>query len=219
MALKALIFDLDGTLANTDAVHFPTWMEVLRPHGIEVGREFYEDRLAGRVNIDVVDDLLPNLSAQERRKVVENEEDGSRRRMEEIGPLPGLHKLLEKARKHDLHLALVTNSVEEDADQILGPLGLQDTFDRVVYPKEVEETKPAPHPYEAALERLDVGPDEALAFEDSTTGIESAVEVGIATVGLAHTNDPEELLDAGVELVIGDFADRALYDLLDGKLG
>ncbi len=215
--LKALLFDLDGTLANSDSVHFPTWIEVLRPYGIEVTREFYEERLGGRVNTDVVDDLLPDLTAGERQSLVEAEEQGSRRRTREIGPIPGLLDLLEEGRRRDLRIALVTNSVEEDADQILTPLGLEDAFDPVVYPSEVSEAKPSPAPYDEALERMGIEPGEALAFEDSLTGAKAAVEAGVHTVGIVRSQDIGELKEAGVELVIGDFLDRALYRLIEDR--
>lgn len=214
--LKALIFDLDGTLCNTDAVHFPTWMEVLRSHGIDVDREFYEDSLSGRVNADVVDDILPDLSSEDRETLIKNEEDRSRSRTGEIGPLPGLWTLIEEGRKRDLRLTLVTNSKEEDAHQILDPLQLDGVFDPIVFPKEIEESKPAPDPYEEALKRLGISPDEALAFEDSVTGVESAVKAGVPVVGIARVYGPSELLDAGADLIIGDFADRALYERLSG---
>ena len=214
--LRALIFDLDGTLCNTDAVHFPTWMEVLRPHGIEVDRELYDNQLSGRVNADVVDDVLPDLSSEEREDLIKAEEDRSRWRTGEIGPLPGLWDLIEVGRERDLWLTLVTNSREEDAHQILDPLQLDGVFDPVVFPKEIEESKPAPDPYEEALERLGISPDEAIAFEDSVTGVESATKAGVPVVGIARVYGPTELLDAGADLVIGDFADHALYERLDG---
>lgn len=213
--LKALLFDLDGTLCNTDAVHFPAWMEVLRPHGIEVTREFYDERLAGRINSDVVDDLLPELSEEERRRLIEDEEKSSRERTAQIGPLPGLLALLEEGEKRGLALALVTNSVEADAGQILEPLELDGTFDPMVYPSEVGASKPEPAPYLEVLDRLEIKAEEALAFEDSVTGAEASRAAGIPTVGVSSVHTPEELKESGVRLVIGDFADRALYDLLN----
>lgn len=213
--LKALLFDLDGTLANTDAVHFPAWMEVLRPHGIEVTREFYDERLAGRVNADVVDDVLPDLSEEERRKLIEDEEERSRDRAAQIGPLPGLRSLLNEERRRGLTLALVTNSVQADADQILEPLEFGGAFDPVVYPSEVSASKPDPAPYLEILDRMGIEAGEALAFEDSVTGAEASRAAGIRTVGISSAHTPEELKEAGVELVIGDFEDRALYSLLE----
>lgn len=215
--LKALLFDLDGTLANTDAVHFPTWMEVLRPHGIEVTREYYDERLSGRVNADVVDDVLPDLSEEERCQLISDEEKRSRERAAQIGPLPGLRELLDEGRRRGLTLALVTNSVEADADQILSPLDLDGTFDPVVYPSEVSASKPEPASYLEVLDRLEIEADEALAFEDSVTGAEASRAAGIRTVGISSAHTPEELKAAGVDLVVGDFADQALYELLDDR--
>lgn len=215
--LKAILFDLDGTLANTDAVHFPTWMEVLRPYDIEVNREFYEERLSGRPNTEVIDDLLPDLSDEERSKLIEAEEEKSRHRTKEIGALPGLGALLEEGRKRDLVIALVTNSVEEDANQILYPLGLENAFDPVVFPSEVGDSKPSSLPYDEALERIGITPEEAVAFEDSVTGVGAAVAAGIPVVAVARSEDPKDLREAGVDLVVGDFTDEALYEFLDSR--
>ena len=211
------MFDLDGTLVNTDAVHFPTWMEVLRPHGIEVTREYYDERLSGRVNADVVDDVLPHLSEEEHRQLVSDEEERSRERAAHIGPLPGLRELLDEGRRRGLTLALVTNSVEADADQILEPLDLGGAFNPVVYPSEVSAGKPDPAPYLEVLDRLEIEAGEALAFEDSVTGAEASRAAGIRTVGISSAHTPEELKAAGVDLVVGDFADQALYELLDDR--
>ncbi|MGF1472636.1 MAG: HAD family hydrolase [Rubrobacteraceae bacterium] len=215
--LKALLFDLDGTLANTDAVHFPTWMEVLRPYGIEVTREFYDERLAGRVNSEVVDDVLPDLSDDERQKLIDTEEERSRDRAAQIGPLPGLVPLLDEGRERGLTLALVTNSIHADAQQILKPLELEDAFDPIVYPSEVSQSKPEPEPYLEVLDRLGIAGDEGVAFEDSVTGAKASCAAGIPTVGISAAHTPEELKEAGVDLVLGDFADQALYDFLDDR--
>ena len=211
---KALLFDLDGTLSNTDAVHFPNWIEVLRPYGVEVTRELYEEKLSGRVDREAVEDILPHLSAEEMDELLEREELRARQRSSEIGPLPGLRGLIEAGRRRGLPLALVTNSNEEDAGEILQPLGLHGAFDPVVYPQDGEDSKPAALPYEQALESLGLSAEEVVAFEDSVTGACSAVEAGIPTVGITSGHTPEELLEAGVGIVIGDFMDPALYDFL-----
>ena len=211
---KALLFDLDGTLSNTDAVHFPNWIEVLRPYGVEVTRELYEEKLSGRVDREAVEDVLPDLSDEEVDELLEREELRARQRSSEIGPLPGLRGLIEAARRRGLPLALVTNSTVEDAGEILQPLGLHGAFDCLVHPQDAEEDKPAALPYERALEELNLAAEEVVAFEDSPTGARSAVEAGITTVGITTGHPPEDLIEAGVEIVVGDFMDPALYDFL-----
>jgi HAD superfamily hydrolase (TIGR01509 family) len=214
MLYQALLFDLDGTLAETDSLHLPTWVDVLRPYGIEVDEEYYKARISGRSNSKIVEDLLPDLSAEDRRDLAEAKEASFRKHAGELEPLPGLLDFMEEAKDRGLSLALVTNAPEENVEAILLALDLGVFFDELVLSDEVGPVKPDPAPYKAALERLGVGPDEALAFEDSTSGIASAVGASIPTVGIASTQAAETLEEAGAFMVAEDFADPKLRELL-----
>jgi HAD superfamily hydrolase (TIGR01509 family) len=214
MLYQALLFDLDGTLAETDSLHLPTWVDVLRPYGIEVDEEYYKARISGRSNSKIVEDLLPDLSAEDRRDLAEAKEASFRKHAGELEPLPGLLNFMEEAKDRGLSLALVTNAPEENVEAILLALDLGVFFDELVLSDEVGPVKPDPAPYKAALERLGVGPDEALAFEDSTSGIASAVGASIPTVGIASTQAAETLEEAGAFMVAEDFADPKLRELL-----
>jgi HAD superfamily hydrolase (TIGR01509 family) len=213
--LKALLLDLDGTIAETDSLHRPTWVEVLRPHDIEVDEEFYRERISGRANAEIVRDLLPDLSDDEGREIFEAKEAAFRERAMELEPLPGLLDFLELGREQGLSIVLVTNAPKENVEAILLALELKTYFDAVVLSDEVGAVKPDPAPYRAALKKLDIEPEEALAFEDSTSGIASAVGAGIPTVGIASTQDPAKLLEAGAFTTAPDFADRELRRMLD----
>ncbi len=210
----ALLFDLDGTLAETDSLHLPTWVAVLRPYGIEVDEEFYRESISGRNNLKIVEELLPALSAEEGRKLAEAKEASFRERTVELEPLPGLLAFMQEGRDRDLSLALVTNAPQENVEAILLALELGEFFDEVVLSDEVGPVKPDPAPYRAALEKLRVTPEEALAFEDSTSGISSSVAAGIPTVGIASTQERETLLQAGAFSVVRDFTDPELERLL-----
>ncbi len=213
---RVLLFDLDGTLAETDSLHLPTWVEALLPHGIEVDETFYRDNISGRANAEIVGNLLPNLSAREGREIVETKEAGFRERAGDLEPLPGLLDFLEGAKERGLRTALVTNAPEENVGAVLLALGLEDFFDAVVPAEEVRAAKPDPEPYRTALERLGAGPEGALAFEDSVSGIASAVGAGIPTVGIASTQRPERLRQAGAFVVAEDFTDPDLRALIQG---
>jgi len=210
------LFDLDGTLVDTHAIHLATWLEVLRPHGIDVDMDLYKQTLNDRPNGEVVDELLPDLSGEEREELLEREAEGYRNRIAETGAIAGLRGLLEEGRNRGLGLALVSNAPKADARRSLGALGLDDAFEPMVFAEEVGAEKPDPAPYEAALERLGVRAQEALAFEDSPSGAGGAVRAGIPVVGVVSTTHaPDEMREAGAEFVVGDFADRALYERLD----
>ena len=212
---QALLFDLDGTLAETDSLHLPTWVDVLHPYGIEVDEEFYRERISGRSNSKIVEDLLPALSTEEGRRLADAKEASFRERAGELEPLPGLLDFLREGQRSGLRLVLVTNAPEANVEAILLALELKEFFDEVVLSDEVGPVKPDPAPYRAALDRLNVLPEEALAFEDSTSGIASAVGAGIPTVGIASTQTPETLEGAGAFMVAEDFTDPELRELLN----
>ena len=212
---RALLFDLDGTLAETDSLHLPTWVDVLGPYGIEVDERFYKDSLSGRSNSKIVQDLLPCLSAEEGRKLADAKEASFRERAHELEPLPGLLDFMKEGKSRGISLALVTNAPEENVEAILLALELKEFFDEVVLSDEVGPVKPDPAPYKAALDKLGISPEKALAFEDSTSGIASSVAAGIPTVGIASTQEPETLEEAGAFMAAKDFTGLEIRRLLD----
>jgi HAD superfamily hydrolase (TIGR01509 family) len=215
--LKALLFDLDGTLADTTAVHYETWVEVLEPYGYNVTWDFYRDRISGRLTPEVVADLFPNLSDEEAQEMAEKKEAQFREQAGSLEPLPGLLDLVEKGRERGMGIALVTNAPKENVFAVLNILGLGDAFEPVVIAEELGVGKPDPGPYQAALEALSISADEAVAFEDSPSGIASSVDAGIPTVGIASVHDPEDLEELGVDLVARDFADPKLETFIDSR--
>lgn len=215
--LKALLFDLDGTLADTNSVHRWSWAEALRPHGYDITWDFYRDSISGRLTPEIVSDLLPDFSPEEGQELVEAKEADFRERAETIEPLSGLLDFVAKGREKGLKISLVTNAPEENVVAMLRVLGLEGAFEPVILADEVGAGKPDPAPYTAALEALSIFANEAVAFEDSPTGIVSSVAAGIPTVGIASTHDPEDLEELGVDLVVPDFADPKLEAFIEGR--
>ncbi len=211
---KALFFDLDGTISDTDAIHLANWLELLRPHGIDVDMNLYKEKLSSGSTEEILDELLPDIPPEEKKELIGREESGYRSRMTQAGPITGLGNFIEEARSRGISVALVSNAPKEDARNSLEGLGLKDAFEPMIFAEDVGVEKPDPAPYEAALEELGISPEEALAFEDSPSGIGGAVEAGIPVVGLSSTHGPDELREAGAEFVVGDFSDRALYEKL-----
>ena len=215
--LKALLFDLDGTLAETDSVHHPAWADLLRPHGYDVDWAFFKENFSGRLNPDIVKDLLPGLSEEEGRAMVEAQEAGFRERAAALEPLPGLVDFIEWGSNRGLAVALVTNAPRENVLAVLRALGLDEAFDPIILADEVGIGKPDPAPYLAALAALGIRAGEALTFEDSPSGIASSIGAGIPTVGVASTKEPGELGRLGVALVVHDFTDPGLRAFVETR--
>jgi len=195
-------------------LHLPTWVDVLEPYGVEVDEEFYRESISGRNTSEIVRDLLPELSDEENRSVGDAKEARFRERAPELEPLFGLVDFIDRGRERGMKIALVTNAPEENVEAILLALELRDLFDTVVLADDVEAVKPDPAPYRAALNRIGVRAEEALAFEDSVSGISSSVAAGVPTVGITSSQDPQRLLDAGAFMTAEDFTDAHLRALL-----
>ena len=213
---RALLFDLDGTLAETDSLHLPTWVDALEPYGVEVDEEFYKQSISGRSTSEIIRDLLPDLGDQEGRSLGDAKEARFRERASELEPLPGLADFVERGRERGMRIGLVTNAPGENVEAILLALKIRELFDTVVLADEVEAVKPHPAPYEAALRKTGIAAEEALAFEDSVSGISSSVAAGVPTVGITSSQNPERLLDAGAFMTAGDFTDPRIRALIHG---
>lgn len=213
---RALLFDLDGTISETDSVHHPAWAEILRPHGYEVDWNFYRENISGRLNPEIVAEFMEDLSDEEGREAIEEKEADFRGRVDELVALPGLREFIEHGREAGMEVSLVSNAPKPNALAVLEALDLTGAFDPVVLAEEAGAGKPDPAPYLAALKKLGMDVGEALAFEDSPSGIRSAVAAGVPTVGVASTHDPEKLKQAGAFVVVEDFSDSGLSAMIFG---
>ncbi len=209
--LKAILFDLDGTLANTDPLHFKIWQDLLREQGIEMDRDTYKSKISGRQNPEIIQDLLPHLSSTESDQFAEYKEQLFREQALNLEPLPGFLELLEWIEHRPLKTAVVTNAPLKNADFMLKALNLKERFKTVVLGEEMTAGKPDPAPYQFCLEQLEIQASEAIVFEDSPSGIRSATGAGIDTIGVASTHAPEQLKQLGVSLVIDDFHDVEMW--------
>jgi beta-phosphoglucomutase len=217
--LGALVFDMDGTLADSDPVHLLAFRELLAAHGIPMDEETYRRRLSGRTNEAIFAELFPHHPESERGRLADEKEAIFRRRAPELAPLAGLPELLDWAESRSLPLGLVTNAPAENVTHTLEALGIASRFAVRVLGSEVARPKPDPLPYLTALDRLGVPPGQAIAFEDSLAGVRSARAAGIFTVGVLTGQSASDLRAAGADLPVRDFADPALWAILAERAG
>ncbi|NEP86073.1 MAG: HAD family phosphatase [Okeania sp. SIO2C2] len=213
--LKAILFDLDGTIVNTDPLHFQVWKEILNNYGIVIDHNSYKEKISGGTNPTILKKLLPHLSDTEVEELADYKEAKFREMATNLEPMPGLLEFIEWVKKQKLQKAVVTNAPPENAEFMLDVLQLTETFPLVILGGVMTVAKPDPAPYKLCLEKLEISPEEAIVFEDSRSGIKSAVGAGIYIVGVASTHEPESLLEVGASIVINDFSDEKLQQLLD----
>jgi HAD superfamily hydrolase (TIGR01509 family) len=216
--LTGILFDLDGTLANTDPIHFAVWQDILTYYKIEIDGAFYRQRILGKTNAEIIKDILPELSLEAAWQLATEKEQRYRQLSGTLQPMPGLPKIIELTESAALKKAVVTNAPKENATHMLDTLRLTYVFPTVILAEDAPPGKPDPAPYLLALERLAIDSSEAIAFEDSTTGIQAARGAGIYTIGITSTHSAKHLRQAGANMAIKDFNSQRLWELLDKKM-
>lgn len=218
--LTALLFDLDGTLTDTDTLHLQAFRQLLHDHdGRELTQEQFDAQISGRANGELFAELFPLAGASERKALADRKEALFRDLSPALQPMPGLLRLMDHARACNIGMCVVTNAPRLNAEHMLKAMGLGDRFEHVLVAEELERAKPDPLPYLAGLQRLEAVAGQALAFEDSLPGVTAASGAGIFTVGVATTQTPERLLAAGAKLVVQDFNDPQLWELIETMHG
>ena len=213
----ALLFDLDGTLIDSDAAHLRAFQRVFAKYGVAVDERSYYTRIHGSDNPAIGRNFLPHLSEAEQAAVMAAKEARYREDLGEIEPIAGIDALLDFAAAHGLGCAVVTNAPRANVEAVLAALGLAARLPLRVVGLELARAKPDPLPYRTALARLGAEADRSVAFEDSLSGLRAAKDAGLAVVGLTTTLAADKLLAGGAEIAVADFADPRVAALIDAR--
>ena len=187
MTIRAVLFDFDGVLADTENHHVAAWQRTLAALGWSIS-----DEVAVRAAEIDDRDFLSELFWS--RGIQDGDMDGWLSRKKELtlsllqaSPrvYPGVASLV-SALKERAALAVVTGTTRGNVETVLNAAGLGSSFSLIVSKEDVARVKPAPDAYLLAIERLGLEADQAVALEDSPTGLKSASAAGIRTIAVSH---------------------------------
>lgn len=179
--IRGLIFDFDGTLADTMPLHWAAWQEVGARHGIPFSRErLYA--LAGVPTREIIRRINREHCLQlDPETIARDKEAAFLARLPQVRPIAPLVRLA-RAERGRRKLAVASGGSRRVIHRVLEHLGLQDLFDAVVTQDDVARPKPAPDIFLEAARRLGLTPAECLAFEDGDLGLAAIRAAGMEAV-------------------------------------
>jgi HAD superfamily hydrolase (TIGR01549 family) len=209
----AVLFDIDGTLTDTNYLHVLAWRRAFLDGGEDVASARIHRMIGAGGGV-----LLRELVGAER----EDLEDGWRahfgRLRPEIRAFPGAADLLRAVAARGPKVVLATSSEPDDVEALQRAIGADDVIDGVTTAGDVDEAKPSPEVFEAALESVDVAAPDALVVGDTVWDCEAAARAGLSTVGLLSGGIARAELEAAGAVAIYDDPADLLGKLDDSPL-
>jgi HAD superfamily hydrolase (TIGR01509 family) len=217
--IKALLFDFDGLILDTETPEYEVWQAIYREHGFELPEEEWGQIIGGYgiSSFDAAEHLallsqgrLDSVSLRDRHR----SESHAITLAQAI--LPGVVDYLHEAKQLGLKLAIASSSPHSWVDTHARRLGVFDYFDRVICADDVGpgRTKPNPDLFLLALDRLQVRANEAIVFEDSPNGVQAARSAGIFVVAVPNTVTSRLSIEKA-SLTLRSLTDLSLHDLLN----
>jgi HAD superfamily hydrolase (TIGR01509 family) len=217
MTIRAVVFDLDGLMFDTEALFFRAASDVLESRGKRFTAEIMR-AMIGRRSTDVAGALKTMAALDEPVEKIQAEiRDRFNAEVDTaVHPTPGLFVLLDHLGRRGLPAAVATSSGQAYADRLLIRHGLADRFAFVLTAEDVTRGKPDPEIYLKAADRFGVLSPALLVLEDSPAGLAAARAAGAFAVGIPHEHSPAEALHSA-NLIVPRLDDPALLALVEDK--
>lgn len=204
MSKQAILFDIDGTLVDSNEAHVDAWCEAFADEGFHFDRATIHDQIGKGA-----DNLIPSLVPDVGKAVKSRIEDGHARifkdrYLDEVRPFPAARELLVTAKNGGKKVLLATSASGPELDHYVRLLDVSEVIDGATSKDDVEHSKPCPDIFEAAARKAEVEPGAALVVGDTPYDIIAARRSGIDTVALRSGGFPERELEEQRPIAIYD---------------
>jgi beta-phosphoglucomutase family hydrolase len=196
---EAVLWDMDGVIADTGIYHFQAWQDVFGKRGASFTWEDFQ-RGFGRRNDTIIRSTIgKNISPEELDAIAEEKEANYRERVSRnITPLPGAVALIKALREQGVRQAIASSAPLENIRLIIGGLGIEECFQAIVYGREVSVGKPSPEVFLLAARKLGAAPDGCVVIEDAVAGVAGAKSAGMKCLAVTNSHARGSLKEADI---------------------
>ncbi len=199
--IRAVLFDIDGTLLDSNDAHAHAWLDALRGHGKSVPFDLVRSKI-GKGGDKLVRELAGvDPESTEGRSIIERRTALLKAHyVPDLGPLPGARALVDRLRSRGLVCAAVTSANADELADLLRAAAVADLMDVLVTSDDVDRSKPDPDLVDAALRKIAVPPSEVVLVGDTPYDIEAANRAGVAAIALRSGGFPDALLRGAIAI-------------------
>ena len=198
----AILFDCDGTLADTMPAHYRAWLHVTNHHGLRFDEDYFY-ALGGRPTRDILATLATEASIEiDLDQASEMKEAAFLEQVKHVKAIDPVIAAVRRAHGH-VPVAVVTGGYHDVCEKILLQIGVREFFDCIVAREDTSRHKPDPDPFLEAASRLGVQPEGCLVWEDSDLGVEAARRAGMSWIDVRSFHQPERLTGRATETNAG----------------
>ncbi len=220
MAIKAVLFDIDGTLVDSNDLHVLAWEEAFDGVGVKFDRQMIHDQIGKGADM-LVPTLLPETSESQQKKLGDAHGEVFKSKfLEQVQPFMRARDLLVRVKRDGQRVVLASSASKAELDHYLDLLDARDLVSATTTSEDVENTKPAPDIFATAMKKIaPVGADEVIVVGDTPYDIEAAGKCGVAAIGVRSGKFSDDvLLEAGAIALYDDVA-ALLADYDNSPLG
>jgi len=194
--LEAVLWDLDGVIADTADYHYRAWEDVFGKRGVTFTREDFM-RHFGQRHDTIIRFALGDVSPEEFDVITHEKQENYRRRVSDhIKPLPGAIELIKSLNNYHIKTAIGSSAPLENVEIIIRGLGIEDCFQAIACGTEVPEGKPSPQIFLRAAQKLGVEPGNCAVIEDAIAGVAAAKRAGMKCVAVTNSHPGSSLKKA-----------------------
>src|SRR6202046_1632766 len=189
--VKSVLWDLDGTLVDSEQYHWLAWRDSMAAEGVALPHEQFL-KTFGLRNDAIVPQWIPDATPQRIAQIADAKEQFYRRLVREGGlePLPGARHWTERLAQQGWRQAIASSAPRENVDVVLAVTGMAPCFQAIVSAEDVTLGKPDPQVFLTAAARLGSAPAQSVVVEDAPAGIEAARRAGMPSIGVRRNGSP-----------------------------